>query len=96
LHHGPLVCLNTKQADPARIKKGKPKERRLLSKSDKGYLPFLYVDLSPKNALPRLHFIISRGSSKNGGIVVLKDKPIGLIKWPKARLENLLITATSI
>jgi hypothetical protein len=45
-----------------------------------------------ENPLRRLHFIISRGSLKNGKIAVLKDKPIRLIKWPEARLQTLLIS----
>ena len=37
-----------------------------------------------------VHPIISRFSSKNRRILILKDKSIGLIKWQKAGLENLL------
>jgi hypothetical protein len=45
---------------------------------------------SPQDALWRLHPIISRSSSKNRRLPLLKDKSIGLIKWQKAGLENLL------
>jgi len=36
------------------------------------------------------HLIISGCSLKNGRIPILKDKSIGLIKWQKVGLENLL------
>jgi len=47
--------------------------------------------LFPEDAIGRLHPVVSRGSSKNERIPILKNKPIRLIKWPKARLEDLLI-----
>jgi len=40
--------------------------------------------------LYRLHSKISRCFSKNGRTPILKKKPLRLIKWPKAGLENLL------
>jgi hypothetical protein len=50
-----------------------------------------YLDASPKDALPRLHPVISRCFSENGGSKILRDRPIGVIKWRKAGLENLLV-----
>jgi len=46
----------------------------------------------PQDVPSRLHSVIGRGTSENGRIPILRDKPIRLIRWPKARLENLLIT----
>jgi len=54
-------------------------------------LPF-HVDASPKDATRRLHSIISRCSSKNRRILIPKDRSIGLIKWWKAGLKNLLVS----
>jgi hypothetical protein len=46
-----------------------------------GVIPLhFYVDASPKDALRRLHPIISRCSSKNRRVQILKDKSIKLIK----------------
>jgi hypothetical protein len=39
-----------------------------------------------------LYPIINGGSSKNVEIQILRDKPIGLIKWRKAELENLHVS----
>jgi hypothetical protein len=51
---------------------------------------------SPQDAFRRLHPIINRDSSKNAGILILKNKPIRLIKRLNPRLENLLITSCLI
>jgi hypothetical protein len=46
--------------------------------------------LYSEDSLGRLHPIISRYSSENRRIPILKDKSIRLIKWQRAGLENLL------
>jgi hypothetical protein len=48
--------------------------------------------LSIKDALRRLHSVISRCFLKNRRILILKNKSIGPIKWQKTGLEYLLIS----
>jgi hypothetical protein len=48
--------------------------------------------LVPEDALRRLQSIINRCFSENGKIPILRDEPIGLIKWGKSPLENFLIS----
>jgi len=92
LYLWPLVCQRNRQTDGPRIKIGYPKDWRFLLKRVRVISLSFYVDASPKDALPRLHSIISRCPSENRRILILRVKPIGLIEWRKARLESLLVS----
>ena len=68
-----------------------PKSKDFFSKGI-GLLPFPSMQMPySEDPLRRLHPTISRSSSKNRRIPILRDKPIELIKWRQTGLEDLLI-----
>ena len=76
----PLGCPRNGQADPPRINIEYSKEWRFLLERNNGVSLSFHVILSIEDAFWRLHPIISRYSSKNRRIPILKDRSIGLMK----------------